>query len=286
MHNSLVPATHLTVAEDVTLHPDRAVTLLNPLSSELDTMRQSLLMQGLETLARNRNHQRPDLALFEFGKVYRQDGDGGHEEEERLALLVTGRTRPESWQGEGTDGLSFLKGAVDALLTRCGLQGAKRTALAGGGLFREGLGLSAKGGFSARSDRSIRPWPAPSTSKKTCFCGPAHDGRSAGCPTRITSADLPVPVGAARPEPGGSRRGHLRPDGIRRGRGKLPKEVNLFDVYTDEPPAPFLRLVAHPPGSDKTLNEKATTKLSTAFANSFRSSSVSPCADWPAESLP
>ena len=68
MHNSLVPSEHLKLADDPSLSPDRAVILLNPLSSELDAMRQSLLFQGLETVARNKNHQRPDLSLFEFGK--------------------------------------------------------------------------------------------------------------------------------------------------------------------------------------------------------------------------
>ena len=136
--------------EDDALQPDRAVTLLNPLSSELDTLRQTLIFQELDTIARNRNHQRPDLRLFEFGKVYRQGEQGGHEEEERLCLFVTGRTAPESWRGLPQDGLSFLKGAVDAILTRSSLGHARSGSLASGPLFREGLELQAKGGFSAR----------------------------------------------------------------------------------------------------------------------------------------
>ena len=98
MHNSLVPASHATLIADDTLQPKLSVALLNPLSSELDAMRQTLVFQGLETIARNRNHQRPDLCLFEFGKVYRQLEEGGHTEEERLILFVTGRTHPESWR--------------------------------------------------------------------------------------------------------------------------------------------------------------------------------------------
>ena len=266
MHNSLVPATHLTVAEDVTLHPERAVTLLNPLSSELDTMRQSLLMQGLETLARNRNHQRPDLALFEFGKVYRQDGNGGHEEEERLALLVTGRTRPESWQGEGTDGLSFLKGVVDALLTRCSLQGAKRESLAGGGLFREGLSLSAKGGFSARVGQ-VHPAVARAfdVEEDVFFADLPMTGLLRGVShTRITSADLPrfpwVRRDLSLVVPAGVTYAQME-SVVRQTGGKLLKEVNLFDVYTDESAGTTsyaLSLTLQ--DADKTLNEKAIDK--------------------------
>ena len=135
MHNSLVPSEHLKLAEDLSLNPDRAVILLNPLSSELDAMRQSLLFQGLETVARNKNHQRPDLSIFEFGKVYAEDGQGGHVESERLALTVSGQTAPESWRKLDQDGMSWLKGAVEALLTQCGVAGLQCAPLPGGDLF-------------------------------------------------------------------------------------------------------------------------------------------------------
>lgn len=266
MHNSLVPSTHLTVAEDPTLTPDRAVTLLNPLSSELDTMRQSLLMQGLETLARNRNHQRPDLALFEFGKTYRQGVEGGHEEEERLALLVTGKTRPESWNGAGQDGLSVLKGAVDALLTRCGLDGAKRSALAGEGLFREGLALSAKGGFAARVGQ-VHPAVARAfdVEEPVFFADLPMYGLLRGVArTRITAADLPrfpwVRRDLSLVVPNGVTYAQMEAV-VRQTGGKLLKEVNLFDVYTDEATGTTsyaLSLTLQ--DADKTLNEKAIDK--------------------------
>ena len=266
MHNSLVPASHLTVAEDPSLAPDRAVTLLNPLSSELDTMRQSLLMQGLETLARNRNHQRPDLSLFEFGKVYRQDGDGGHHEEERLALLVTGRTRPESWQKSGADGLSFLKGAVDALLMRCGLQGVQRESLSGGGLFREGLALSAKGGFSARVGQ-VHPSVAKifDVDEAVFYADLPMAGLLRGVDrTRVTSADLPrfpwVRRDLSLVVPAGVTYAQME-SVVRQTGGKLLKEVNLFDVYTDESVGTTsYALSLKLQDEDKTLNEKAIDK--------------------------
>ncbi|RYE16730.1 MAG: phenylalanine--tRNA ligase subunit beta, partial [Sphingobacteriales bacterium] len=47
--------------------PDKAVRILNPLSSDLDVMRQSLLFSGLEAIAYNQNHKSADLKLYEFG---------------------------------------------------------------------------------------------------------------------------------------------------------------------------------------------------------------------------
>ena len=52
--------------------PEESVEMLNPLSQDLAVMRQSLLFGGLETIARNANRQRPDLSLYEFGKVYKK----------------------------------------------------------------------------------------------------------------------------------------------------------------------------------------------------------------------
>jgi len=76
------------------------------LSSDLGVMRQSLLFQGLEAIVRNANHQRPNLRLFELGKVYQhrekadsqsQNAAQRYEETERLALFMTGAEAPENW---------------------------------------------------------------------------------------------------------------------------------------------------------------------------------------------
>mgnify|MGYP002620186826 CR=1 FL=1 len=265
MHNSLVPASHLSLVEDEALHPDRAVTLLNPLSSELDTMRQTLIFQGLDTIARNRNHQSPDLSLFEFGKVYRENGEGGHEEEERLCLWVTGRTAPESWRGLPQDGMSFLKGAVDAILTRSHLSHAKAADLPPSDLFREGMALKAKGGFAARIGQ-IHPALA----------------RQFGVDDAVYCADLPV-AGLLN----GVSRGRIQaeelarfpwvrrdlslvvPAGttyaalesvVKQAAGKLLRDVNLFDVYTDDAGVTSyaLSMTLQDPG--KTLQDKAIDK--------------------------
>ena len=239
MHNSLVPSEHLKLADDPSLSPDRAVILLNPLSSELDAMRQSLLFQGLETVARNKNHQRPDLSLFEFGKVYAQDGQGGHIETERLALTVSGRTAPESWRALDQDGMSALKGAVEALLTQCGVAGLQCVPLTGSGLFKEGLEWKGPKGFSVRAGLvhptlarkfgldadvyhadlpfgGLVTWSGKSKIK-------AHE--LARFPSVRRDLSLQVPAGVTY----AGIEGVVRQTG-----GKLLQAVNLFDVYHDE----------------------------------------------------
>ena len=52
---------------------ENCVKLLNPLSTDLDVMRQTLLFGGLESIAHNVNRRSADLAMYEFGQVYRLD---------------------------------------------------------------------------------------------------------------------------------------------------------------------------------------------------------------------
>lgn len=84
------------------------VSMLNPLSKDLDVLRQSLLFGGLETIAYNLNRKISDLKLFEFGKTYRLKSDAKndvdplsvYDEQLELALLITGSKQPENWNVE------------------------------------------------------------------------------------------------------------------------------------------------------------------------------------------
>ncbi len=103
--------------------------LFNPLSSELDSMRQTLLFGGLEAVRRNINHQRNLLKLYEFGNVYRLDPEkktgaplDKYSEEYHFALFVSGPAAPESWRQKRKDTDYYvLKSYVDRLLGRLGL---------------------------------------------------------------------------------------------------------------------------------------------------------------------
>lgn len=103
--------------------PDLAVRVLNPLSSDLDVMRQSLLFSGLEAISYNQNRRNADLKLYEFGKVYNLDNEG-YRENQRLSVLITGARHAENWNSK-TVGSGFynLKAAVDLVITRLNIKG-------------------------------------------------------------------------------------------------------------------------------------------------------------------
>ncbi|MBT6746660.1 MAG: phenylalanine--tRNA ligase subunit beta [Flavobacteriales bacterium] len=100
---------------------DNKVVMLNPLSSELDVMRQTLLFGGLENVIRNINHKRADLKLFEFGNIYFKN-ENKYEQEKNLVLFVTGKNESESWNSSKEySSLFSIKQAVDGILGKLGI---------------------------------------------------------------------------------------------------------------------------------------------------------------------
>lgn len=99
-----------------------AVKLLNPLSSDLDIMRLSMLYNGLEVLQYNRNRKATDMCLYEFGKTYNQI-DKGYTEQMHLSLFVTGKQQGESWHGAPKASTFFsVKAHVFNLLKKAGIK--------------------------------------------------------------------------------------------------------------------------------------------------------------------
>ncbi|MCL1850700.1 MAG: phenylalanine--tRNA ligase subunit beta [Bacteroidetes bacterium] len=101
------------------------VDLVNPLSSELNAMRQTLLLSGLETITRNLNNKNNNLKLFEFGKTYHlidkdaTDVSQRFSEKEKLALFVTGKTHEEDWLEQPEDfDFFFLKNFLENILRK------------------------------------------------------------------------------------------------------------------------------------------------------------------------
>jgi phenylalanyl-tRNA synthetase beta chain len=120
MANSLTTATYATLSE--VLSPEHNVTMLNPLSNDLATMRQSLLFSGLEAISYNINRKNADLKLFEFGKSY-HNYPSGYEEKKHLTLFLSGNRNQESWTNTQKPSDFFLfKGYVEAILSRLGIQ--------------------------------------------------------------------------------------------------------------------------------------------------------------------
>lgn len=96
--------------------------MLNPLSSDLATLRQSLLFSGLEAVSYNINRKNSDLKLFEFGKTYHKYLNG-FEEHKHLSLLISGNRNKETWtSAQKTTDFFLLKGYVKAILSRLGIE--------------------------------------------------------------------------------------------------------------------------------------------------------------------
>ena len=104
------------------------VKILNPLSNELNVMRQTLLFNGLETIAHNANRKNNDLKLYEFGNIYSynpEKADGtlkSYSEEYRLAIFVTGDDKALSWNAKSEKSTFFtVKKITERLLARFGI---------------------------------------------------------------------------------------------------------------------------------------------------------------------
>lgn len=121
MSNSLSSSSGLAKIESKHFPAEKNVEILNPLSSELDVMRQTLLVNMLQAVELNQNHKNPDLRLFELGNVYRSRG-GKTEEEMHLGVLLSGRRYPESWNNpDRAVAYTDLRNTIDLLLQRFGL---------------------------------------------------------------------------------------------------------------------------------------------------------------------
>ncbi len=145
LNNSLTRASYTDIIEG---SEAGNVSVLNPLSSDLGILRRTLLFGGLETITWNQNRKSPDLRLFEFGSVYSRvaaaaPGKLPYLEEFQLALWLTGRRQPESWNtAAGNITFSDLKAAVEQVLTRTGIGSLKAEALNNDPLLAEGIVLS------------------------------------------------------------------------------------------------------------------------------------------------
>ena len=119
MANSLTSPDYIKLSE--MLKEEYNVLMLNPLSSDLSAMRQSLLFSGLEAVSYNINRRNGDLKLFEFGKTYHKL-PSGYDEQKHLTLFVSGNRNEESWTNPQKPSDFFLfKGYVNSVLERLGI---------------------------------------------------------------------------------------------------------------------------------------------------------------------
>ncbi|NOY49116.1 MAG: phenylalanine--tRNA ligase subunit beta [Chlorobi bacterium] len=127
MNNSLTRSGYTEKSED--FDSANNVEMLNPLSQDLNVLRQSLVFGGLEGIAYNLNHRITNQKLYEFGKVYKKVGDSNPEnnvknyfEEKHLLLLSTGSISAENWKADDAKAdFYYLKSMVEAIISRLGI---------------------------------------------------------------------------------------------------------------------------------------------------------------------
>jgi phenylalanyl-tRNA synthetase beta chain len=142
LNNSLTTSAYVEKLGGDTLKSERNVPMLNPLSQELDVMRQSLLFNALEVVEHNQNRQNADLKFFEFGKVYHKY-ESGYAENKRLLIAISGKKERESWNSTN-DVVSFysIKGLINAVFARLGLSSMITEAALKNSILKEGVQLS------------------------------------------------------------------------------------------------------------------------------------------------
>ena len=146
LNNSLTKEAYY--ADLKTYKQETLVRLVNPLSADLNVLRQTLLFGGLETIARNVNRRAQNLRLFEVGKHYRQTGEATYAEEYHLGLWLTGNRVEGSWAHADEKASVFeLKAYAYDVLQRVGLpMGGLLTEDSDNDIFSHGLTLKDRNG--------------------------------------------------------------------------------------------------------------------------------------------
>lgn len=154
LNNSLTKGAYYT--ELGNYRQENLVKIMNPLSSDLNVLRGTLLFGGLESIAYNANRKNPDLRFFEFGNVYhfspeRKNDDNpmqAYKEEKHLGLWVTGKRVSGSWAHADEDTTFFeLKAYVFNIFRRIGLPFGSIVIKNGDNdIFHKSLSVSNRGG--------------------------------------------------------------------------------------------------------------------------------------------
>ncbi|MDE6394419.1 MAG: phenylalanine--tRNA ligase subunit beta, partial [Duncaniella sp.] len=155
LNNSLTREAYYAALEQ--MPASRCVKLLNPLSNDLNVLRQTLLFGGLESLAHNINRRESDLLMYEFGNVYSYDAEAAgnadailapYHQGSRLALWMTGSLRPASWARPAAEVTVYdLKAVVANIFARLGITDAELKVTASTSeLYAAGLDIATRSG--------------------------------------------------------------------------------------------------------------------------------------------
>ena len=159
LNNSLTKVAYYEPLQQMPLA--NCVKIMNPLSSDLGVMRQTLLFGGLESIARNANRKNSDLRLYEFGNCYHYNGERltvngeraedplrAYSEEPHFGLWLTGNKTAQTWvRREEKSSFYELRAYVNNILVRLGIDLAKMTVeRLENELYSDGLVLKAANG--------------------------------------------------------------------------------------------------------------------------------------------
>ncbi len=135
---------------------DMLVKIMNPLSSDLNVMRQTLLYGGLESIEHNAKRKNGNCRFFEFGNVYffhpeKKDEENpmnAYKEEYHLGLWLTGKRVEGSWAHANEDSsFAELSAYVENIFARIGVQqGMLVRKKSGNAIFATGLAIENRGG--------------------------------------------------------------------------------------------------------------------------------------------
>ncbi len=122
LSNSLTKRDYVAGLKSETLKDKEHVELLNPLSSDTNVLRQSLLFNALEVIRYNQNNGKYNVHLFEFGKTYKKENKS-YLEEDQLLIALSGLQNEEHWCNSKTSTSFYqLKGIVNQLISSFGLE--------------------------------------------------------------------------------------------------------------------------------------------------------------------
>jgi len=154
LNNSL---TKVSYYKDLNCYTEETtVKILNPLSTDLGVMRQTLLFGGLESIVRNANRKNSNLRFFEFGNCYHYDESKkeadklikAYTQDQHLGLWVTGKRVENSWAHPNEDASFYeLKAYVENILVRLGLSLQAVTLVKGeNNIFEDSISIVTKAG--------------------------------------------------------------------------------------------------------------------------------------------
>lgn len=123
INNSLTKSDYCQLIDE--LNEQETIEIINPLSQELNALRQSLLFSGLENVAHNLNRKSSDLSFYEFGKTYHLI-NGKQVERNKLTILACGNELQENWQKKNSSkDFYWIKKYSELVLNRLGISPLK-----------------------------------------------------------------------------------------------------------------------------------------------------------------